>query len=32
MKKLKQIKVREFLLSFGAEFFVLKFVVQKYKD
>jgi len=31
-KKLEQIEVRECLLSFGAEFFVLQFAIQKYKE
>jgi hypothetical protein len=28
----EQIEVRERLLSFGAEYFVFKFAIQKYKD
>jgi len=32
MKKLKEIEVREFLLSFGAEFFVFQCDIQNYVD
>jgi hypothetical protein len=31
-RNLEQIEIKECLLSFGAEFFVFHFVVQKYKD
>jgi hypothetical protein len=31
-KNLKQIDVRECLLSFGAEFFVFQFAIQTFKD
>jgi hypothetical protein len=31
-KKLEQIEVREYLLSFSAESFVFQFAIQKFKD